>query len=177
METGCWKGGISALFGYMCEKEGKGRKTWVFDSFQGMSEAIPEIDGHDAMVPEVQLHNFNLDDFNETCYNLMNLKKETLEVYPGWVDDTMLTGGEKLGEIAVLRVDVDWYEPTKVVIETLYPKLISGGYFICDDYGRWKGARKACDDYRIEHDIMDVIHQTHKGYSPAVGTEHWWKKS
>ena len=177
VEAGCWKGGVSALFGYMCEKEGKGRKTQVFDSFEGMSEAIEEIDGKRAMVPEVQLRNFNLDDFNETCYNLMKLKEETFEIYPGWVDDTMPTGGNELGEIAILRVDVDWYEPTKIVIETLYPKLITGGYFICDDYGAWKGARKACDDYRIEHDIMDKIIQTFKGADLYRGTEHWWQKS
>ena len=177
VEAGCWKGGISALFGYMCEKEGKGRKAWVFDSFEGMSEAIEKIDGTNAMAEDVQLRNFNLDDFNETCYDLMKLKEDTFQVYPGWVDETMLTGGEELGEIAILRVDVDWYEPTKVVIETLYPKLIQGGYFICDDYGYWKGARKACDDYRIEHDLMDKIHQTYKGTALHIGTEHWWQKS
>jgi hypothetical protein len=176
VEAGCWKGGISALFGYMCEKEGKGRKTWVFDSFQGMSEAIPQIDGDSAMDPDKQLKDFNLDDFNETCYNLMELQEDTFKVYPGWVDDTMLTGGEELGDIVLLRVDVDWYEPTKVVIETLYSKLMTGGYFVCDDYGYWAGARKACDDYRIEHEIMDKIHQTLPGTSRRKGTEHWWRK-
>jgi len=177
VEAGCWKGGISALLGYMCEKENKGRKTWVFDSFQGMSEADPEVDTQRAMAPEVQLHDFDLDDFNETCYNLMDLKEDTFRIHPGWVDDTMLIGGQELEKISVLRVDVDWYEPTKIVIETLYPKLISGGYFICDDYGAWAGARKACDDYRIEHDIMDKIHQTLKGANLYRGTEHWWQKS
>jgi len=177
VEAGCWKGGISALFGYMCEKENSGRKVWVFDSFEGMSPANPEIDGVDAMNPAVQLRNFNLDDFNETCYTLMKLKENTLNVCPGWVDNTMLTAKDSIKKISILRIDLDWHEPTKLTMETLYPKLTIEGYFICDDYGCWKGARKACDDYRAEHNITDSIQQTLKGADLKKGTEHWWQKT
>jgi hypothetical protein len=46
-----------------------------------------------------------------------------------------------------LRLDTDWYESTKVELEILYPKLVRGGVLIIDDYGHWRGARKAVDDY------------------------------
>jgi hypothetical protein len=29
----------------------------------------------------------------------------------------------------------------------LYPRLVSGGVLIVDDYGHWKGAREAVDEY------------------------------
>ena len=50
-------------------------------------------------------------------------------------------------DIALLRLDTDWYESTKAELEVLYPKLVPGGVCILDDYGHWQGARKAVDDY------------------------------
>jgi len=62
--------------------------------------------------------------------------------------DVALTLAENAPEkIALLRLDTDWYESTKAELEILYPKLVPGGVCILDDYGHWKGARKAVDDY------------------------------
>jgi len=49
--------------------------------------------------------------------------------------------------IALLRLDTDWYESTRIGLEVLYPRLAVGGVCILDDYGHWQGARKAVDDY------------------------------
>ena len=32
-------------------------------------------------------------------------------------------------------------------LEFLFPKLVSGGILIIDDYGHWKGCQKAVDEY------------------------------
>jgi hypothetical protein len=56
-------------------------------------------------------------------------------------------------EIALLRLDTDWYESTKHEMEQLYPKLVSKGVLIIDDYGFWKGSRKAVDEYLSQHQI------------------------
>ena len=50
-------------------------------------------------------------------------------------------------EVALLRLDTDWYESTKSCMEMLYPKLVPGGVCILDDYGHWAGARQAVDEY------------------------------
>ncbi len=50
-------------------------------------------------------------------------------------------------EIALLRLDTDWYESTKHELETLYPRLSSGGILIIDDYGHWQGAKQAVDEW------------------------------
>ena len=49
--------------------------------------------------------------------------------------------------IAVLRLDTDWYESTRHELVHLFPRLAVGGVLIIDDYGHWKGARKAVDEY------------------------------
>lgn len=62
--------------------------------------------------------------------------------------DVAVTLKENLPEkISLLRLDTDWYESTKIELEVLYPRLVFGGVLILDDYGYWRGARKATDDY------------------------------
>jgi O-methyltransferase len=50
-------------------------------------------------------------------------------------------------KIAVLRLDTDWYESTKHELEHLFPRVVRGGLIVIDDYGFWKGAREAVDEY------------------------------
>ena len=49
--------------------------------------------------------------------------------------------------ISILRLDTDWYESTRHELVHLYPRLSPGGVLMIDDYGHWKGSRKAVDDY------------------------------
>ncbi len=49
--------------------------------------------------------------------------------------------------IAVLRLDTDWYESTRHELNCLYDRLAVGGVLIIDDYGRWRGCRKAVDEF------------------------------
>lgn len=63
--------------------------------------------------------------------------------HEGWFQDTV-PGWQ--GDIAVLRIDGDLYESTKVCLEHLYPHLVPGGFCIMDDY-MLGGCRKAFDEY------------------------------
>ena len=182
VEAGVWKGGASALMGTLCDVEGKGRKTWSLDSFQGMSVPNPAFDlleGEDVasmcFQPAAQLRDFDLDDFKTTCFDIMDVSRETLQIVPGWVDDTIDDTAPKIEQVAILRLDIDFYEPTKLILENLYHKIPKGGYVICDDYGAWKGARKAVDDFREQQGITSNLAQTYKTEDMRVGTEWYWK--
>ena len=50
-------------------------------------------------------------------------------------------------QIALLRLDTDWYESTKHELLHLFPRLQPGGVLIVDDYGHWQGAQRAVDEY------------------------------
>lgn len=50
-------------------------------------------------------------------------------------------------KIAMLNLDVDIYEPSKVILESLYPKIVKGGILILDDYKIFPGETKAVNDY------------------------------
>ena len=66
----------------------------------------------------------------------------------GWFQNTVPVDAGKLGPIALLRLDGDWYDSTKVCLEHLYPLLSRGGIVIMDDYWAWEGCLKATDEYR-----------------------------
>ena len=63
------------------------------------------------------------------------------------------------GEIALLRLDTDWYESTRHELVHLFPRLSRNGVLIIDDYGHWKGARKAVDDYIREKSLHLFLHR------------------
>jgi hypothetical protein len=62
-------------------------------------------------------------------------------------------------QIALLRLDTDWYESTYHELLHLYPRLSPGGILIIDDYGHWEGARKAVDTYFAEHNLKLLLHR------------------
>lgn len=50
-------------------------------------------------------------------------------------------------KISLLHIDVDLYEPTRVALEVLFPRVVAGGIVVLDDYGAFPGANRAIDDY------------------------------
>jgi hypothetical protein len=59
--------------------------------------------------------------------------------------------------IAVLRLDTDWYESTRHELTHLFPRLAMGGVLIIDDYGHWRGSRRATDEYFAEQQISLLL--------------------
>lgn len=59
--------------------------------------------------------------------------------------------GKEPHRIAILRIDCDLYESTKLCLEHLYPLVSKGGWVIADDFAL-DGARKAFMDYFIGND-------------------------
>jgi O-methyltransferase len=49
--------------------------------------------------------------------------------------------------VALAHVDCDWYEPVKLCIERVWPRLSSGGLMIFDDYNDYGGCRQAVDEF------------------------------
>ncbi|MBK8982289.1 MAG: class I SAM-dependent methyltransferase [Ignavibacteria bacterium] len=56
-------------------------------------------------------------------------------------------------KISMLNLDTDIYEPSVTILEELYPKIVSGGILILDDYNVFPGETKAVDDYFAEMNI------------------------
>jgi hypothetical protein len=50
-------------------------------------------------------------------------------------------------KISLLHIDVDVYEPTKVILTTLWDRIVKGGILMLDDYGAVAGETKAVDEF------------------------------
>ena len=85
---------------------------------------------------------------NEVNDNIkVKVPKNNIKLIKGPVEETLIHKDNIPEKISLLRLDTDFYESTKIELEVLYPKLVKGGFLIIDDYGHWKGSRKAVDDY------------------------------
>ena len=50
-------------------------------------------------------------------------------------------------QLAILRLDGDYYSSTIEVLEPLYDMVSAGGFVIIDDYGYHEGCRNAVHDF------------------------------
>jgi O-methyltransferase len=80
-----------------------------------------------------------------------------LHFVKGLVEDTI--PATMPAEIAILRLDTDFYSSTKHELQHLYPRLSPGGILIIDDYGAFPGSRTATDEYAAEHGLDWFLHR------------------
>jgi len=157
VECGVWKGGSSMMMMLTLAARGvRDRDFFLYDTFEGMVEpGQRDVDfrGLEARDTWLQLQS---DGKQAWCYSSLDEVKEnvTRTGYPlervrfvrGKVEDTIPEQAPE-GQIALLRLDTDWFESTYHELKQLYPKLVTGGVVIIDDYGFWRGAREATDQY------------------------------
>jgi hypothetical protein len=95
---------------------------------------------------------------NEVKQNLSrsNYPIENVKFIIGDVCETLNVDNNLPTQISILRLDTDWYKSTKKELEVLYPLLSNKGVLIVDDYGHWKGSKKAVDDY-FKNDNIEII--------------------
>jgi len=64
------------------------------------------------------------------------------------------------GQIALLRLDTDFYDSTLAILEALYSRVTKHGCLIHDDYGHWKGHHQACEEFYSKMDINPFLIRT-----------------
>jgi O-methyltransferase len=147
VECGVWRGGNAILAADVFKRLAPTKKVYLFDTFAGMTAPT----AHDGSGAVLEYKQNQRADYNEWCLCPLEEVKSNFAKYrldaQFIVGDVMKTLSAAPETISVLRLDTDWYESTKYELETLYPRLCSGGVLMIDDYGHWRGARKAVDEY------------------------------
>jgi len=64
----------------------------------------------------------------ELLFEKLEIDPTKVYIIKGWFQDTLAKNKNKIGKIAILRLDGDWYESTKVALENLYDLVVPGGY-------------------------------------------------
>lgn len=147
VECGVLFGGASMLIAKTLLSLGDtSRELWLYDSFQGFvgEQATDDVTWYGDSIDA------RFSDFADiaSCNIASTGYPSELHLVKG---DVEKTAAENMnGDIALLRLDTDTYYSTKAELEYFYPKLVSGGILIIDDYGHAFGARRAVDEYFAE---------------------------
>ena len=169
VECGVWKGGSSMMIALSLLKNNvTDKKIYLYDTFEGMSEptendvnyanhkaekkyqeTLNEGIGSDWCRPEI-------DEVKKNLYSTGN-PKENIIFVKGKVEDSIPKTIPN--HIALLRLDTDWYESTKHEMDNLYPILSKNGVLIIDDYGHWRGCRKAIDEFFAKNNVSILLNR------------------
>jgi hypothetical protein len=135
------------------------RDLWLFDTFEGMSEPTTyDIRINDGLAATEKWQSLRQDgggskwcdvDIGEVQTNMQKTgyPPDKIRFIKGKVEETLRVPHNVPEQIAILRLDTDWYTSTKAEMESLFPRVSLGGILIVDDYGTWAGSKRAVDEY------------------------------
>lgn len=170
VECGVWRGGsMMAAIHTLLNRKDASRDVYLFDTFEGMSEPTEKdvmFDGQKASEllsaserKEGVISYWCVAGIEDVTRNVLSTgyPKEKLHLIKGKVEDTIPKHAPD--QIALLRLDTDWYESTAHELEHLYPRLVPNGVLIIDDYGHWQGAREAVDEYFAKQPFKPLLNR------------------
>lgn len=152
VETGVWRGGCCIMMKAVNFAHGERRGVYVCDSFEGLPKVTEGVDSN-LKLDENPMLTAPLEDVRNH-FERFDLLDDEVHFIKGWFHDTMPVLAENdPQEIAVLRLDGDYYSSTMDVLQALYPKVRPGGYVIIDDYNAYEECKLAVTEYRVAHGI------------------------
>ncbi|MEN3310805.1 MAG: O-methyltransferase [Actinomycetota bacterium] len=167
VECGVWRGGsMMAVALTLLRLDITDRDLYLFDTFTGMTAPTGEDvrrSGERAAdllaeeSPDSDIWAIAPIDVVREALLEVGYPQERIHFVQGPVEETL--PASEPDEIALLRLDTDWYSSTKHELVHLYPRLTTGGVLILDDYGYWQGARRAADEYMSENDTPLLLNR------------------
>ena len=169
IECGVAQGGTAAMMALSSRALGdENRDFWFFDSYEGLPEpTADDYQGDKAgdyvgvLVEGSCLG--TIEQVSKLFFETLNLPSEKIHLVKGWFQDTVPIHKDKVGKIAILRLDGDWYESTKIPLENFYPNKSPGGCVIIDDYATCFGSKKATDEFIKENSLNTELRPDGRG--------------
>jgi O-methyltransferase len=169
VECGVWRGGsmmCAALT--LLQASDLSRQLYLYDTFEGMplpDDIDIDLGGRSALKRFASEQ--RTEDSSLWCFAPLETVRRNMAStgYPetrisyvqGLVQETIPATAPPA--IALLRLDTDWYASTKHELDHLFPRLVKGGVLIIDDYGHWRGARQAVDEYLAASDVKILLNR------------------
>lgn len=154
VEVGVYKGG-SMLAMILANGDVTGRTFHLYDTFSGMTapcEHDCDLNGYTANTLMEQSEAVKcISTLDEVKGNLTRHTSDEQRSRIKYIVGDICKNNVYPEKIAVLRLDTDFYESTAFELAHFYPLVSRGGFIIIDDYGHWKGCRKAVDEFLASH--------------------------
>jgi len=165
VECGSWRGGMIAG---IADVLGSRRYYYLCDSSQGLPLA-KEIDGAAAQAWQANTtsptYYNNCTASEEDARSVISMSSaKDYQIVKGWFEETLPK--LPLRPIALLRMDADWYDSTKCILDNLATRMVSGGLIIIDDYYTWEGCTVAVNEFAARNKWR--IRQSHHGVCYVV---------
>lgn len=174
VETGCCRGGASALMAMMNLRHGRSpRAMHLFDSFEGLPEPVSGKDDIEQLKHLFQVEDLACDGnltatgfissqgpepARQAMLRVAGYDPGFVHIHRGWFQDTVPATKEAIGPIALLRLDGDFYDSTSVPLEHLHDQVVPGGIVYIDDWCI-NGCRSACEDFLGKRGLRPLIHR------------------
>lgn len=177
IECGVWKGGQIMAMMMTLNLYNEERDIYLYDTFEGVPEPEPweravkhgglALKRYKKFEREDGSSGWCRSELDEVKANVFSIpyNKKRIHFIKGLVEDTLPKSNHD--KIALLRMDTDLYSSTKIELELLYPKVLSNGVIIIDDYGHWDGAKKAVNEY-IKNNKLNIALQVDDGTGRTI---------
>jgi hypothetical protein len=144
---------------------------------QGFTEFAPQDGGEDLRVNKV-IGGYNGGEFKSILEEAISIfdrdrfipYKPRVVLVDGNIEESVPRFIEQNPglRISLLHVDCDLYRPTRTALEALWPRVVTGGVVVFDDYGvrPWEGESAAADEYFMEKNI--VLRRLDWAHSPGA---------
>ncbi|HJU56714.1 MAG TPA: TylF/MycF/NovP-related O-methyltransferase [Pyrinomonadaceae bacterium] len=179
VECGVWRGGsMAAAAMTLTRLDSQDRHLYLFDTFEGMPQpGARDINWEGEKALDIYRRRNGRGGGSDWCYaaeeevarvmSACGYDQSKIHLVKGRVEETVPAAAPE--RISILRLDTDLYESTRHELEHLFPRLVRGGVLIIDDYGHWRGAREATDEYLSQHGISIFLHRV--DYTVRVGVK------
>ena len=152
MECGVLDGGSSALMAHATRRSG--RAVHLFDAWVGLpATTTKDTLASDKWVGQVVGSPKRV----ARVMQLLQIDPARLHVHRGWFHETFPDAVRAVDRVALMHIDCDFYEPTRLCLETWYPKLSPGGFVQIDDYLEFAGSRAATDEFLAAHPELTLL--------------------
>jgi len=166
VECGVWKGGsVMAVALTLIRLADQSREFYLYDTFEGMTPPTRhdvDFEGKDAAVQMATAKDRSLGieayaPLDEARRNVLGTGYDPSKIHfvKGRVEDTIPERAPD--QISLLRLDTDWYESTRHELQHLFPRVVRGGVLMIDDYGHWRGVRKATDEFFMDQPSRPLL--------------------
>jgi len=179
VDLGVFRGASTFTWAKLCEifcPTDVRKVIYGFDTFEG----FPSLSDEDGGVDHNQDRKIGGYDGGRSVERDLQLAHQALKIdshikhldrikfIKGDVCQTIPDFAKKQGNglrVALLNLDLDLYEPTKVALEHFVPRMVRGGIIVCDEY--------AVDTFGGESKAVDEYFQNTFGYKPKVKKFAW----
>ena len=74
------------------------------------------------------------------------------------------------GRFCLVNMDVDIYEPTMIILEGCWDRVVSGGVLILDEYAtsKWPGETRAWDDFAKKRGLEVMLNRFSWANAPGA---------